>query len=99
MYEMETRVKASVQFQSHEDAEYGQKTFHGRNFYNGCYRMDIHLEFSSPAAISSNSTLTTPFSLIIEELRTDLKELAATLQEKLVNEEERRTREAGLPFR
>uniref|UniRef100_A0A0E0FBQ1 PTBP1-like RNA recognition motif 2 domain-containing protein n=1 Tax=Oryza meridionalis TaxID=40149 RepID=A0A0E0FBQ1_9ORYZ len=61
MYQMETRVEASVQFQSHEDAEYGQNTFHRRNFYNGCCRMDIHLELSSPAATSSNSALTTPF--------------------------------------
>uniref|UniRef100_A0A0E0P853 RRM domain-containing protein n=1 Tax=Oryza rufipogon TaxID=4529 RepID=A0A0E0P853_ORYRU len=96
MHLMETRMEASVQFQSHEDTEYARKTFHGRNIYDGCCRMDIHLELPSPAATSSNSAPTTPFCQIIKELRADLKELVAILHEKLVKEEERRTGEAAV---
>lgn len=61
MHQMKTRVEASVQFQSCEDAKYAPKTFHGRDIYDGCCRMDIHLELPSPAATSSNSVPTTPF--------------------------------------
>uniref|UniRef100_A0A0D3HU69 PTBP1-like RNA recognition motif 2 domain-containing protein n=1 Tax=Oryza barthii TaxID=65489 RepID=A0A0D3HU69_9ORYZ len=62
MHQMETSAEASIQFQSREDAKYARKTFHGRNIYNGCCRMDIHLELLSPAATSSNSASTAPFS-------------------------------------
>uniref|UniRef100_A0A0D3FTT9 PTBP1-like RNA recognition motif 2 domain-containing protein n=1 Tax=Oryza barthii TaxID=65489 RepID=A0A0D3FTT9_9ORYZ len=67
----------------------------GRNIYDGCCRMDIHLELPSSVATSSNSASTAPFSQIIEELRADLKELAAMLQEKSLKDEERRNREAA----
>uniref|UniRef100_A0A0E0B197 PTBP1-like RNA recognition motif 2 domain-containing protein n=1 Tax=Oryza glumipatula TaxID=40148 RepID=A0A0E0B197_9ORYZ len=95
MHQMETRTEASVQFQSREDVEYARKTFHRCNIYDGCCRMDIHLELPSPAATSSNSASTALFSQIIEESRADLKELAAILQEKSVKDEERRNREAA----
>ncbi|EAZ29989.1 hypothetical protein OsI_15106 [Oryza sativa Indica Group] len=95
LYQMETRVEASVQFQSREDAEYARKTFHGHNIYHGCCQMDFQRELPSPVATNSSSAPAKRLSPIIMELKADIeelrvvpKELVTIIQEELVEEKE-----------
>uniref|UniRef100_A0A0D3FTG2 PTBP1-like RNA recognition motif 2 domain-containing protein n=1 Tax=Oryza barthii TaxID=65489 RepID=A0A0D3FTG2_9ORYZ len=95
LHQMETRVEASVQFQSREDAEYARKTFHGHNIYHGRCQMDFQRELPSLVATNSSSAPAKRLSPIIMELKADIeelrvvpKELVTIIQEELVEEKE-----------